>query len=107
MKIIDKLKRLNGFWISGEYGHRLNVKERYSETKPHDGAVFVSLKEIEEKFGKIIAVMDYAENENDESRITIWTDRYVIWIAQDCGITFCRELVVGELRDPPSYAEKI
>jgi len=102
IKVWNRIKKRGGFWIHDNYGGSFTVYERYSEEKPHEGK-FIPLEELEKKYGKIIAVMETADDEDDDSFLIIWTKYNVVFVDEYDGLESIRVLP----RNPPKDAERV
>lgn len=103
MKVWERIKQLGGFYLSDTYGSRLTHAERFGYEKPLDVVKFVTIEELEKKYGRIIAVHDSCNDMDDECNLTIWTEEKVLSIGDYDGL----EYFIVLPRNPPRNTEKI
>lgn len=99
MSLVEKLKKRGGFWVNYSCSGVLGLEKRFSDTKPTEKAVFISLREIEEKYGKIIAVK---LDDEEDGAFTIWTEKYILKIIVEDEAC---EYLLSIPRDPSHDAE--
>ena len=104
MECLETLLKNGGFWIHESYGAPFTHGERFRPRAfgPEEGR-WIDLKELEEEYGKIIAIEDRCKTCDDECFPVIWTDRCVITINEYDGYEYIEVLK----RNPTPKAEKV
>jgi len=104
VKVWDRMKEIGGFYIHRGYGVYFTHEERFGYKKSKK-AQFISIEDIEKKYGKIVAVLDTCTKKDIEffnmCQPKIWTEKYVITIEEYDGL----EYLVTLPRNPPPEAE--
>lgn len=103
MRVLERIRELGGFYLSDEYGAGLSHGERFGYLEPLDKVRFIPLEKIEEKYGRIIAVLDDCKNNDCYCQPVIWTEKYVVKVMEEYG----REYLLALPRNPPPEAEKV
>lgn len=103
MYVIGRLLSVKGFWIHRGYGARLTHYQRFNFDPFDEHAQFVSLKLLQNKFGKLEAILDLCKKDTDHCNVYMWFEKYVVTIADVDGY----EIMVILPRNPPKKAHKI
>ena len=104
MECLETLLKNGGFWIHEGYGTPFTHGERFRPRAfgPEEGK-WIALKDLEEEYGKIIAIEDRCKTYDDECFPVIWTDRCVITIDEYDGYEYIEVLK----RHPTPEAERV
>jgi len=103
MKTLELFLKNKGFYLHRAYGISLRHFERFAKDEKPGKSEFISLDELQKKFGTLIAMRDDCLRPHEECAPIFWFENYVVTIIDHDG----KEYLLALPREPVEEAERV